>query len=44
MMEALRQIILRKNIDEVDIINLTEDEKREIPQLAFVSLFRKTIG
>jgi len=44
VMEALRQIILRKSIDETKIENLTEDEKRKIPQIAFVSLFRKNIG
>lgn len=44
IMEGLRQIILRKNIDEIDIGELTEDEKQKIPQLAFVSLFRKSIG
>lgn len=44
IMEALRQLILRKNIDEIDISALTEDEKKNIPQIAFVSLFRKNIG
>ena len=44
IMEALRQIILRKNIDETDIKCLTPKELREIPQMAFVSLFRKNIG
>ena len=44
IMEALRQLILRKNVDEIDISELTEDEKQKIPQLAFVSLFRKNIG
>jgi heterodisulfide reductase subunit C len=44
VMEALRQIILRKNIDETDIECLTAEEKKQIPQLAFVSLFRKNIG
>ena len=44
IMEALRQIILRKNVDETSIECLTEEEKRKIPQIAFVSLFRKNIG
>jgi heterodisulfide reductase subunit C len=44
VMEALRQIILRNNIDQTNIGCLTEEEKREIPQIAFVSLFRKNVG
>ena len=44
VMEALRQIVLRKNVDETKIEDLTEEEKRRIPQIAFVSLFRKNIG
>jgi heterodisulfide reductase subunit C len=44
VMEALRQIVLRKNVDETRIEELTEEEKRRIPQIAFVSLFRKNIG
>jgi len=43
-MEALRQIVLRSNIDETDMTGLTEEEKRSIPQLAFVCLFRKNVG
>jgi len=44
IMEALRQIILRKNIDRTNLINITKEEKVSIPQLAFVSLFRKNVG
>ncbi len=44
IMETLRQIVLRKNIDSTDISHLSEEEKKTIPQLAFVSLFRKNIG
>ncbi len=44
IMEALRQLVVRKNIDAVNISCLTEEEKKEIPQLALVSLFRKNIG
>jgi heterodisulfide reductase subunit C len=44
IMEALRQIILRKNIDKTKLILFTKDEKETIPQLAFVCLFRKNVG
>lgn len=44
IMEALRQIVLRQSIDATDITGLPVDELRRIPQLAFVSLFRKNIG
>ena len=44
IMEALRQIILRKNIDKTKLTMLTKEEKEAIPQLAFVCLFRKNIG
>ena len=44
LMEALRQILLRLSIDETEITCLSEEEKRNIPQMAFVSLFRKNIG
>ncbi len=44
IMEALRQIVLRQNIDATDIAKLPVEELRRIPQLAFVSLFRKNIG
>lgn len=44
LMEALRQILLRLSIDETEITCLSEEEKRTIPQMAFVSLFRKNIG
>ena len=44
IMEALRQIILRKNIDRTDLTNISRDEKESIPQLAFVCLFRKNVG
>ena len=44
IMEALRQIILRKSIDETVITQLSDEEKCCIPQMAFVSLFRKNIG
>ena len=44
IMEALRQIILRKKIDRTNLTEIFKDEKETIPQLAFVSLFRKNIG
>ena len=44
IMEALRQIILRKNIDKTNLTKITKDEKESIPQLAFVCLFRKNVG
>jgi len=44
IMEALRQIILRKKIDKTDIKRITKEEKETIPQLAFVCLFRKNVG
>ena len=44
IMEALRQIILRQNIDATRISEIPQEELRSIPQLAFVSLFRKNVG
>ena len=44
IMEGLRQIILRNNIDETDIGSLTVEEMRHIPQIAFVSLFKRNVG
>lgn len=44
IMEALRQIILRKNIDQTYLVKMSKDERETIPQIAFVSLFRKNIG
>ena len=44
IMEALRQIILRKNIDKTELTKITKEEKESIPQLAFVCLFRKNVG
>lgn len=44
IMEALRQIILRKNIDKTKLTKLTKGEIEAIPQLAFVCLFRKNVG
>ena len=44
IMEALRQIILRLNIDECNPVSLPIEKKKRIPQIAFVSIFRKNIG
>jgi len=44
IMEALRQIVLRKKIDHTKVVKISKKEKETIPQLAFVSLFRKNIG
>jgi len=44
IMEALRQIILRKKVDHTKVVNISKKDKKTIPQLAFVSLFRKNIG
>jgi heterodisulfide reductase subunit C len=44
IMEALRQIVLRKKIDHSSAHKTTKKERESIPQIAFVSLFRKNIG
>ena len=44
IMEALRQIILRRKIDQTKALKIPKEDKEKIPQLAFVSLFRKNIG
>ena len=44
LMEALRQLILRNNVDKTDMGCIPEEELKKIPQIAFVSLFRKNIG
>jgi len=44
IMEALRQIILRQDIDECDPVEIPMEKKKRIPQIAFVSIFRKNIG
>jgi heterodisulfide reductase subunit C len=44
IMEALRQIILRRKIDRTRTVDIPKKEREIIPQIAFVSLFRKNIG
>jgi heterodisulfide reductase subunit C len=44
IMEACRQIVLRKKIDKTKAEKIPKKERKSIPQIAFVSLFRKNIG
>jgi heterodisulfide reductase subunit C len=44
IMEACRQIVLRKKIDKSQANKIPKKERESIPQIAFVSLFRKNIG
>jgi heterodisulfide reductase subunit C len=41
VMEALRLITLRKNIDYVSTLNISKETVGELPQIALVSGFRK---
>ncbi len=41
VMEALRLILLRKNIDKLALEEINEEEYRELPQIALVSALRK---
>jgi heterodisulfide reductase subunit C len=41
VIEAIRQILLRKRKDHVEIKNLTEEEKRCVPPIALIASFRK---
>jgi heterodisulfide reductase subunit C len=41
VMEALRQVLLRKRHDHVEVPNLTEEEKTSVPAIALISNFRK---
>jgi heterodisulfide reductase subunit C len=41
VMEALRQILLRKKKDYVKIPKLTDKEKEDVPPIALISSFRK---
>ena len=42
IMEAMRQIQLRQNIDYVEPLKLSKEEIVELPQIALVSSFRKS--
>jgi len=44
LMEALRQLYLRKHMDRVSIDEMTPDEIRRIPEIALVGSFRKKTG
>jgi heterodisulfide reductase subunit C len=42
VMEALRLLILRSNIDQVEISHMKKEELEELPPVALVSNFRKS--
>jgi len=44
IMEALRQVVLRQNINRVEPSNLQPEEVVDLPQIAMVSGFRKLTG
>ena len=44
VMEALRQMRLRKKYDRVSLDDLTPEELRELPQVAIISNLRKLTG
>jgi len=41
VMEALRQVLLRKRCDHVEVPKLTDEEKVSVPAIALISNFRK---
>ncbi len=41
VMEAVRQVLLRKRRDHVDVCRLSEEEKADVPAIALISNFRK---
>ena len=41
VIEALRQILLRKRMDHVKVEKLTDKEKENVPPIALISNFRK---
>ena len=44
VLEALRQVCLRKNIDQLDLNNIPEEERERYPPIAWVSALRKLSG
>jgi heterodisulfide reductase subunit C len=44
LMEALRQLYLRKSLDRLSIDEMTAEEIRGLPQIAMVASFRKKTG
>jgi heterodisulfide reductase subunit C len=41
IIEALRQILLRRRQDHVDVRELTAEERRDVPPIALISSMRK---
>ncbi len=41
VMEAVRQILLRKRCDHVEVRELSDEEKASVPPIALISNFRK---
>ncbi|MFQ6109480.1 MAG: 4Fe-4S dicluster domain-containing protein [Candidatus Aminicenantales bacterium] len=41
VIEALRQILLRKRMDHVKVEKLTDEERESVPPIALISNFRK---
>ena len=41
VMEAVRQILLRKRKDHVEVLKLTDEERANVPAIALISNFRK---
>ena len=41
IMEALRQLVLRKKYDYLNLNQLTDEQLRELPQVAIISSLRK---
>ncbi len=41
VMEAVRQVLLRKRRDHVEVGRLTDEEKASVPAIALISNFRK---
>jgi len=44
IMEAIRLLTLRKNIDHVSLGEISPEERCELPQMAMVSALRKLTG
>ena len=44
LMEALRQLHLRKTLDHISIDEMRREEIRKLPQIALVASFRKKTG
>ena len=42
LIEATRQVLLRKNIDHLKVTKLTDKTKEELPPIALISNLRKT--